>query len=220
MNRREFSDKLLGYYTNEFASINLTRITEPDEFYLKQVVDSVEPLKVSPFFAQLINKTQLLLDVGFGGGFPIIPLAFELPTTKFVGIDARNKKCACVEQIAKWLELKNVTVKHLRLEDLIIDLPVVITFKAVGKTADMLKLMNLVKNIPCYVFFYKGSKYFELEQESLPSGWVEIENKSYDLVGQGGRYLLGFEYKNSDKTIKPRPSKELVKLSDIVKNLV
>lgn len=190
---KEFAEKYLNLLTGEFAGINLTRIESPEDFYQKQIVDSVLPQTESKVFKNALEATKLLVDVGFGGGFPILPLAYKNPDKKFIGIDARAKKVQVVQKIAEALDLKNVKLKHQRLETLEFDVDTVITFKAVGKVSEYLPLIKTTKTV--YVFFYKGPNFYELEdiEDMLETNWELIEEKSYDVPGTEGRVLLGFK---------------------------
>ena len=189
---KNFSQKYLDLLTGEFAGINLTRIESPDEFYHKQIMDSVLPEVHSEIFRNALEKTGILVDIGFGGGFPILPLAFNNPNKKFYGFDARAKKAQIVTKIATILELKNVKLMHQRFEEIIFDRDAVITFKAVGKVSDLLTLLKTNKTL--YVFFYKGPNFYELEDiEKLLDTWELIEEVSYDVEGTEGRVLLGFK---------------------------
>lgn len=192
---KDFAKKYLDLLTGEFAGINLTRIESFDDFYQKQIIDSVLPQKESEVFAKCLNQTKTMVDIGFGGGFPILPMAQINPEFKFFGFDARAKKAQVVSQIASKLDLKNVKLLHQRFEEVIFDTDVVVTFKAVGKVADLLPLFKSNKNL--YVFFYKGPNFYELEDiEEVLESWDLIEELSYDVDGTEGRVLLGFKNKN------------------------
>lgn len=190
---KEFAKKYLDLLTGEFAGINLTRIESPDDFYNKQILDSVMPMTESKVFRNCLENTKLVVDVGFGGGFPILPLAFKNPDVKFIGMEARAKKAQVVQSIAKTLGLTNATLKHQRLDFVDFDVDTVITFKAVGKVQDFLPMIRTEKTV--YVFFYKGPNFYELEdiEELLEKDWELIEEKSYDVPGTEGRVLLGFK---------------------------
>ena len=190
---KEFSKKYLDLLTGEFAGINLTRIESPEDFYNKQILDSVMPMTESKVFRNCLENTKLVVDVGFGGGFPILPLAFKNPDVKFIGMEARAKKAQVVQSIAKTLGLTNATLKHQRLDFVDFDVDTVITFKAVGKVQDFLPMIRTEKTV--YVFFYKGPNFYELEdiEELLEKDWELIEEKSYDVPGTEGRVLLGFK---------------------------
>jgi 16S rRNA (guanine527-N7)-methyltransferase len=190
-----FAEKYLKLLTEDFSTINLTRIEDFDSFYNKQILDSVEPLNKSKVFADSIDQTKILVDVGFGGGFPILPLAKELPGVKFFGFEARGKKASVVKQIAEKLEIHNAILLHQRLEEISFDVPVVITLKAVGKIHEFLDMVNTDQKVR--VFFYKGPNYKELENLPLVlRRWNMIEELEYTVDGTEGRYLVGFENKN------------------------
>jgi len=211
---KEFSKKYLDLLTGEFAGINLTRITDPEEFYQKQIVDSVLPETESKVFKNALEKTKLLVDVGFGGGFPILPLAFNNPDKNFIGFEARAKKALVVQKIAGYLGLKNVKLKHQRLETVDFDLDTVITFKGVGKVSDYLPLLRTSKTL--YVFFYKGPNFYELEdiEDMLETDWELIEEKAFDVPGTEGRLLLGF--KNRKVLRGTIQTEKIIKFSELL----
>ena len=108
---KTFSQNYLNLLQGEFKGINLTRIDDPDEFYNKQIIDSVLPLEKSSIFLQEINKSGILVDVGFGGGFPIFPLAVKLPAIKFIGLDAVKNLSDRIRILSSQLKAKNKKVK-------------------------------------------------------------------------------------------------------------
>lgn len=189
----EFSKKYLELLLGEFAGLNLTRITAPEEFYQKQIQDSVLPLEKSKVFKNALGSTGLLVDVGFGGGFPILPLAYKLPEKVFIGLEARGKKVSAVQKIAKNLNLHNVNLLHQRIETVDFDVDAVLTFKGVGKVSEYLPLLRTTKTL--YVFFYKGPNFYELEDidDMIESNWELVEELSYEVPGTEGRVLLGFK---------------------------
>lgn len=193
---REFSDQYLALLTGEFAGINLTRIDSPEEFYYKQILDSVKPMEESERFVSDIKKTKVVIDIGFGGGFPILPLAKENPEVKFIGIDARGKKANVVNQIAERLGIKNAKCFHGRIEEVDFDVDAVVTFKAVGDVQDFLPLISTSKTLT--VYFYKGPNFYELEdiEKILKQGWTVVEEVGFDVPMTDGRLLIGFKNKN------------------------
>lgn len=59
-----------------------------------------------------------ILDLGCGGGFPGIPLAFCFPDAEFTLCDSTGKKITVVTALADALGLKNVRAVHGRAEEL------------------------------------------------------------------------------------------------------
>lgn len=209
---REFSTDYLNLLTGEFSGINLTRIEGPEEFYNKQILDSLLPLEKSKIFQAEIIKAGVLVDIGFGGGFPILPLAKSLPQIKFFGFDARAKKVEVVSQIANKLKINNVKLSHLRLEEIVFDRPVVITLKAVGKISELLPLVKSTHKI--LVCFYKGPNFYELEEiDSLEKSWELVEEIAYNVSGTDGRSFLCFKNKN---VLRGTINSKFIKFSELL----
>jgi 16S rRNA (guanine527-N7)-methyltransferase len=210
----DFSIRYLNVLKTELAGLNLTKILEPDEFYNKQILDSINPYLQSELFKKQVAKTNLVVDVGFGGGFPILPLAKLLPDVKFVGVESKRKKVDAVTLIAKELGLTNVKLVHSRLEDFLFDRPATVTFKAVGTVKDYLSIIQRTSN-DMSVFFYKGPNFMELEEASLVSlqnRWKLKENQKIEVPGTEQRYLVSFFAQN----VPRGTAKTLVKLSDFL----
>ena len=209
---QEFSKEYFRLLNDDYKSINLTRINDYEEFKNKQIDDSIAPYEQSSIFREGLLETGLMIDVGFGGGFPILPMAKLNPKNKFIGIETRGKKVKVVGEIAAKLSLKNVKLYHSRIENILIDKECICTFKAVGKVNDFLSKINTIKTIQ--VYFYKGPGFYELEKEQFEKAkesWKVIEEKVLRVEGVEKRYLIGFE--NINTTISPN---NLVKLSDIL----
>lgn len=208
----DFSIRYLHVLKTKLAGLNLTNILDQDEFYHKQILDSINPYLQSELFKAEVAKTKLIVDVGFGGGFPILPLAKLLPDVKFVGVESKRKKVDAVKLIAEELGLTNVTLVHSRLEDFYFDRPATLTFKAVGTVADYLPAIQRNKDVS--VFFYKGPNFLELEEKSLIKlpGWQLRENQQIEVPGTQQRFLVSF----SSKNVPRGTPKFLVKLSDFL----
>lgn len=207
----DFSVRYLHILQTQLAGLNLTKILDQDEFYHKQILDSILPYQESKLFQEQVKKTGIVVDVGFGGGFPILPLAKLLPDVKFVGVESRRKKAEAVTLIAKELGLSNVTLVHSRLEDFLFDKPATITFKAVGTIGDYLPIINATQNM--HAFFYKGPSFLELEGDqvkALAKTWKLVANEEIKVPGTDQRFLVSFQ-----SNIVPRgTSKSLVRLSE------
>lgn len=210
---REFSNHYLSILKGELAGLNLTRILDEEEFYNKQIVDSILPYENSQFFKEHLQQKKRLIDVGFGGGFPLVPLAWLEPGLNFVGFEARRKKADAVALICERLGLNNVRPMHQRLEEILIDRDCVITFKAVGKISDMLGLINVPRGTSVTVFFYKGPLEEDLSQVKL---WKQISHETFDVPGTEKRTLIGFENVPHGTLVRTNGNKNLVNVSDFL----
>lgn len=92
--------------------INLTRIVEEKEVYLKHFYDSLTIVKVIN-----LEDKETLCDVGTGAGFPGIILKIMYPHLKITLIDSLQKRINYLNKIIKELELDNINAIHVRGED-------------------------------------------------------------------------------------------------------
>ena len=92
--------------------INLTRIEDEEEVYLKHFYDSLTIVKVVD-----LNKINTLCDVGTGAGFPGIVLKIVFPNLKITLIDSLQKRVNYLNTIIKELNLNNIEAVHARGEE-------------------------------------------------------------------------------------------------------
>ncbi len=210
---REFSDRYLSILTGELAGLNLTRILDSEEFFNKQINDSLIPYQESKIFRDRLHKSKHLIDVGFGGGFPLVPLAWLEPSLTFVGFEARRKKADAVALICDRLGLTNVRPMHQRLEEVLIDRDCIVTFKAVGKIKDLLALVNVPRGTQVCAFFYKGP--LEEDLKGI-NGWTQICHETFDVPGTEKRTLIGFENVPRGTVVRTIGNKNLVNVSDFL----
>lgn len=104
----EYMEQILEYNQH----INLTSITDRDEFIKKHYIDSVLGGLNNEFAAG-----ERIIDVGTGAGFPGVPLAILFPDKEFVLLDSLNKRLKIVSQICQSAGIDNVRVLHSRAED-------------------------------------------------------------------------------------------------------
>ena len=93
--------------------INITAITDKDEFLKKNILDSLSIVGESA-----IENAKRVMDLGTGGGYPGLPLAMHYKDKEFVLVDSVNKKLNVINDICKKLEISNVLTVHGRAEDL------------------------------------------------------------------------------------------------------
>lgn len=92
--------------------INLTRIVEKEEVYLKHFYDSLTIVKEVN-----LNEINTLCDVGTGAGFPGIVLKIFYPHLKITLVDSLLKRVNYLNTIIKDLELNDIVAIHARGED-------------------------------------------------------------------------------------------------------
>ena len=197
MDKSGFCRNYLNLLEAKFKGLNLTRIESIKEFEVKQYEDSVFPFQSFEKVESLLNKSKQIIDIGFGGGFPLLPLASLNPKKKFYGIDARKKKVVAVKEIADEMGIKNVGAIHGRMEDFLITSKSLVTVKAVGSIGKVCNLLNVEKDV-CIVF-YKGPKFFEIEAkefETIQANWSIITQERYKLSNGDERTLVVVESKN------------------------
>ncbi len=86
----ESMDAYYNCLVRENAKYNLTAITAPEEAAAKHFFDSAAAAVELPQGAKV-------LDVGSGGGFPIVPLKILRPDIQAYAMDATAKKCRFIE---------------------------------------------------------------------------------------------------------------------------
>ncbi|MCR5833321.1 MAG: 16S rRNA (guanine(527)-N(7))-methyltransferase RsmG [Selenomonadaceae bacterium] len=93
--------------------MNLTAITNPQEFAVKHIIDSL-----SAWDDKLFGEVQTLADIGTGAGFPAVPLKIFRPQLKLCLIDSLAKRVEFLKQVAAELSLTDVEIFHGRAEEL------------------------------------------------------------------------------------------------------
>ncbi len=108
-------DQLLQYYDiliEKNKVMNLTAITEYEEFIYKHFIDSLSLVRVCN-----LNNSMSIIDVGTGAGFPGIPLKIAYPNLNIVLLDSLNKRIQFLNEAIQELNLNNIEAVHGRAED-------------------------------------------------------------------------------------------------------
>ena len=89
--------------------VNLTTITDLDEFVIKHFIDSI----ICANYPEYVNAAKII-DVGTGAGFPGIPLSIISPEKEFILMDSLNKRLKIIDELCQRADIKNV-VTHQTL---------------------------------------------------------------------------------------------------------
>ena len=95
-------------------TMNLTRITEKDDVYLKHFYDSLTLAKVYD-----LTKANTLCDIGTGAGFPGLVLKIFYPNLEITLVDSLLKRVKYLNSLIDKLELTGIKAYHNRAEDII-----------------------------------------------------------------------------------------------------
>ncbi len=92
--------------------INLTRIIDKEDAYLKHFYDSLTVVRI-----QKLEEISTICDVGTGAGIPGIILKIFYPHLKLTLIDSKEKKLRFIDEVIKRLDLKDTKTVHTRAEE-------------------------------------------------------------------------------------------------------
>lgn len=210
----EFAQKYIEILSSDHLGLNLTSIKNPNDLFVKQVMDSIAPIVQHHEIQTIFEKAKYIIDLGTGGGFPLLPIAKIFSDKIIVGVDARLKKLIAVSDIAKKLNINNSITIHSNFENIYFDLEdCLFISKAVGT---VLKVSSQISSkFNSEMLFYKGNNFFNLEVEDLEI----LKNnehllKTYPVVIEGleTRYIVRIRL---EKKV-PRGTKQLKAFSSLV----
>jgi 16S rRNA (guanine527-N7)-methyltransferase len=98
--------------------LNLTRITEPEEFWEKHLWDSLRGIAPKQHFIPGIEKSKQIIDIGTGAGFPGIPISLIFPNSQVTLLDSTRKKITFIEDILSILAISNAKTLLGRAEEI------------------------------------------------------------------------------------------------------
>ena len=164
--QRERFEALDALYHDWNAKINVISRKDIDNLYEHHVLHSLGIAHIIHF-----KPGTTILDLGTGGGFPGIPLAILFPDCQFHLLDSIKKKVLVCTEVAKALDLHNVTTQGSRAEEVKEKYQFVVS-RAVMPLADLVRIVRgkidkkvQLNGLPNGLICLKGG---ELEHEVLP----------------------------------------------------
>ncbi|MDD4921417.1 MAG: 16S rRNA (guanine(527)-N(7))-methyltransferase RsmG [Bacteroidales bacterium] len=103
---------LYDLYADWNSKINVISRKDIENLYERHVLHSMGISKLLHF-----KDGSKIMDVGTGGGFPAIPLAILYPNVHFHLVDSINKKLTVAREISNAIGLKNISIRHCRIEE-------------------------------------------------------------------------------------------------------
>ena len=158
--QRERFTRMGLLYAEWNERVNLISRKDFEHLYERHILHSLGIAKVVQF-----KKGTRIVDVGTGGGFPLVPLAVLFPHCTFHGIDGIGKKIAAVNGVVQGLGLTNCTAEQVRSEDHKQRYDSMVS-RAVTTLPEFLRMTkHLVPKGAGRLFYLKGG---ELADELLP----------------------------------------------------
>lgn len=169
--------------------INLTAITEEDDFVEKHYIDSLKLAKLG-----LIKSGSRVMDLGTGGGFPGVPLAIVYPQTDFILADSLNKRLKVIDGLCGEIGINNVSTVHGRAEDLGQNQEYREKFdccvsRAVANLSTLCEYcLPMVKPGGCFIAYKSGSAKDEIKNAE----------KAIKILGGGKAEIISSNHENID----------------------
>ena len=212
----DFFERLRQAIVRANRHMNLTRITEPDEFMRKHVLDSWLPFRVVPALRALDETGLLVADVGSGAGFPGLVVARMRPAWEVALIERTQKKAGFLEAMREDLGLGNVYVVPLDAREAAGRVPALrrgcdlVLARAVGRLAPVTRAAAPLVRPGGLLVHYKGG---HLEMGELTEGrtaaaalrLIQGNPAVYDLPPDARRSIILSRAKGRRRSAGPAP---------------
>jgi 16S rRNA (guanine527-N7)-methyltransferase len=143
-----------------------------------------------PSFAahDLLPKSAQVLDIGSGGGFPALPLAFARPDCQFTLVESNGRKAAFLSRVSRETGLSNVQVICNRAEQLGAELTGkfdIITARAVSALPTIWSVGSKYMKKQGQLLLWKGREW----REEADLAQLGLELREERELSDGGRLL-------------------------------
>lgn len=173
--------------------INITRIENDEEIYIKHYLDSVILLN-----SNNKNIDKSIIDVGTGGGFPGLPLKIVNNNFKLTLLDSLRKRIDFLQLVVNELNLKEVQLIHGRAEDFGQDIKYREKYDICVSRA--VAPLNVLSEL-CLPFVKPGGYFAAYKSENISEEISEAKNAIDKLAGKIADIKL-IKIPNSDITRK------------------
>lgn len=199
-------DKFYSLLIEWNSKMNLTRIIEKEDVYLKHFYDSLTLVKVIN-----LNEVDNLCDIGSGAGFPGIVLKIMFPNLNITLIDSLQKRVNYLNKIIEDLELTNIKAIHTRAEEFASknrDMYDVVTARAVANLSLLSELCLPITKINGYFIAMKANATEEIETSksilSKIGGSIEIIEEFQLPFENSNRTLIKIKKQKETSSSYPR----------------
>ncbi len=204
-------------FQEENKKINLSAIREENQIWEKHFYDSL-------LAAEFFQNSQKIIDLGSGGGFPLLILAIIFPEKNFFGLESVGKKCLAMEKFAKKLKLKNVKIICDRAENIGQDKNFreqfdTVTARAFTAHNSLLELALPLLKIGGKIISFRGPNHTEDEIKITQKMGAKIKKMSKKNLPSGDKreFWIIEKTKKTEKKFPRKigiPQKKPLKLSD------
>lgn len=191
--------RLVDVFLSENKKLNLSAFRTKEHCWIGNVLDSIALLKAFRAFGFGFGST--FIDIGTGGGFPLLPLALCAPDVRCIGIDSVAKKIDAISRIAAAMGLSNVELHCGRIEELargrkFRESADLVTARAVAPIRVLLEYAVPLLKVGGLCAFWKGSNIAdELRSSAHAQKLLHVAFAGiyeYELPGSWGRRLIVF----------------------------
>ncbi len=206
--------RLVDIFLEENTKVNLSGHRTQESCRTGNVMDS---LAAASWIKECSNteSPMSILDLGTGGGFPLLPLAITFPHHRFTGLDSVKKKIDAVQRIIDAMNLSNVSLLIGRAEELGSNVQHreyydIVTAKAVAETRLLLEYCAPFVKVGGHILLWKSVNIDdEISSSKRAEVKLHLEKKTsipYELGGDWGQRQI-LIYKKIEATPKeyPRP---------------
>ena len=176
-------ERLTAFMLDYNTKVNLTRITDRRDIYIKHYLDSLLLLS-----AVELPRGASVIDVGSGAGFPALPLAIMREDLAVTALDATKKKCDYIRLAGEHIGV-NVTVVWGRAEEVTTRYD----YAVARAVAPLPKLYRWCRGLaPVFVALKGYGDTFAAEYAGYAAefGTAAVSTREFVLPGGGGRNVV------------------------------